>query len=115
MDVFSMPEVQIGNQIFNSVVLCVARHSGYVVAVLARKNELVAKQVTVMMICHWITVFSVPRTVCSDRRPQFTGGWFEATCFLLGIRHATSIAYLSRSNGRAEVTGRQLFEKLQKI
>ena len=35
-------------------------------------------------------------------------------CFLMGIRHAKSVAYLSRSNGRAEVAGRQLFEKLRK-
>ena len=36
-------------------------------------------------------------------------------CSLIGIRHAKSVAYLSRSNGRAEVAGRQLFEKLRKI
>ena len=45
----------------------------------------------------------------------FTGGWFKAMCSLMGIRHAKSVAYLSRSNGRAEVAGRQLFEKLRKI
>ena len=68
-----------------------------------------------MMICHWLTVFDIPRTICSDRGPQFTGGWFKAMCSLMGIRHAKSVAYLSRSNGRAEVAGRQLFEKLHKI
>ena len=68
-----------------------------------------------MMIRHWPTVFDVPRTICSDRGPQFTGGWFKAMCSFMGIRHAKSVAYLSRSNGRAEVAGRQLFEKLRKI
>ena len=34
---------------------------------------------------------------------------------LTGIRHAKSVAYLSRSNGRAEVTARQLFGRLRKI
>ena len=33
----------------------------------------------------------------------------------MGIRHAKSVAYLSRSAGRAGVAGRQLFEKLRKI
>ena len=33
----------------------------------------------------------------------------------MGIQHARSVAYLSRSDGRAEVAGRQLFEKLRKI
>ena len=115
IDVFSMPEVHIGKETFDCVVLCVDRHSGYVVAVPARKKGLLAKEVAVMMIRHWLTVFDIPRSICSDRGPQFTGGWFKAMCSLMGIRHAKSVAYLSRSNGRAEVAGRQLFEKLRKI
>ena len=115
MDIFSMPEVHIGKETFDCVVLCVDRHSGYVVAVPARKKGLLAKEVAVMMIRHWLTVFDIPRTICTDRGPQFTGGWFKAMCSLMGIRQAKSIAYLSRSNGRADVAGRQLFEKLRKI
>ena len=107
--------MHIGKETFDCVVLCVDRHSGYVVAVPARKKGLLAKEVAVMMIRHWLTVFDIPRTICSDRGPQFTGGWFKAMCSLMGIRHAKSVAYLSRSNGRAEVAGRQLFEKLRKI
>ena len=112
-DVFSMPEVHIGKETFHCVVLCVDRPSGYVVAVLARKKRLLAKEVAVMMIRHWLTVFGIPRTICSDRGPQFTGGWFKAMCSLRGIRHAKSVVYLSRSNCRAEVAGGQLFEKLR--
>ena len=67
------------------------------------------------MIRHWLTVFGAPRTICSDRGPQFTGGWFKAMCSLMGIRHAKSVAYLSQSSGRAEVAGRQLFQKLRRI
>ena len=115
MDVFSMPEVHIGKETFDCVVLCVDRHSGYVVAVPARKKALLAKEVAVMMIRHWLTVFDIPRTICSDPGPQFTGGWFQAMCSFMGICHAKTVAYLSRSNGRAEVAGRQLFEKLRKI
>ena len=115
MDVFSMPEVHIGKETFDCLVLCVDRHSGYVVAVPARKEGLLAKEVAVMMIRHWLTVFDIPRTICSDRGPQFSGGWFKAMSSLMGIRQAKSVAYLSRSSGRAEVAGRQLFEKLSKI
>ena len=115
MDVFSMPEVHMSKETFDCVVLCVDHHSGYVVAVPARKRGLLAKAVAVMMIRHWLTVFDIPRTICSDRGPQFTGGWFKAMCSLMGIRHAKSVPYLSRSNGRAEVAGRKLFGKLRKI
>ena len=115
MDVFSMPEVHIGKEVLDCVVLCVDRHSGYVMAVPARKKGLLSKDVAVMMIRHWLTIFGVHHTICSDRGPQFTGGWFKAMCSLMGIRHAKSVAYLSRSNGRTEVAERQLFEKLRKI
>ena len=99
MDVFSMPEVHIGKEVFDCVVLCVDRYSGYVVAVPACQRGLFAKEVAVTMIRHWLTVFGVPRTIRSDRGPQFTGGWFKAMCSLMGIRHARSVAYLSQSNG----------------
>ena len=52
MDVFSMPEVHIGKETFDCVGPSVDRHSGYVVAVPARKKGLLAKEVAVMMICH---------------------------------------------------------------
>ena len=74
MDVFSMPEVRIGKEVFDCVVLCVDRHSGYIVALPARKKGVLAKEVAVMMIRHWLTVFGIPRTICSDRGLQFTGG-----------------------------------------
>ena len=88
MDVFSMPEVHIGKETLDCVVLCMDRRSGYVVAIPARKRGLLPKEVAVMMICHWHTVFDIPRTIFSDRGPQFTGGWFKAMCSLMGIRHA---------------------------
>ena len=112
MDIFSRPEVHISKQIFDCVVLCVDQHSGYVLAVAARKKGLLAKEVAVMMIRRWLTVFNVPSTICRDRGPKFTGGWFKAMCSLMGIPHAKSVAYLSRSNSRTELAGRQLFEKL---
>ena len=89
MDVFSMPEVHIGKEILDCVVLCMDRHSGYVVAIAARKKGLLAKEVAVMMIRHWLTVFGIPRTICSDRGPQFTGGWFRAMCTLMGVPRAS--------------------------
>ena len=68
-----------------------------------------------MMICEGLTVFSVPRLICSDHGPQHTVAWFKAISSLMRIRHAKSVPYLSWSNGRDEVAGRQLYEKLRKI
>ena len=66
-----------------------------------------------MMIRHWLMVFCVFCTVCSDCGLQVTGGCFKAKCSVIRIRHAKSFASLSPSN--LEVARRQLFEKLPKI
>ena len=108
-------QFEVRRYFFNCVVLCVDRHSGYVAAVPARKKGLLAKEVAVMMFRYRLTVFGVPCTVCNNRGFRFTGGWFKAMCSVMWIHHAKSVAYPSRSNGGAEVAGRQLFRKLCKI
>ena len=75
MDILSMPEVHIGIEVFDCVVLCVDRLCGYIVAVPAHKKGLLANELAVMMIHHGLTIFSAPRTTCSDHGAQFT-----ATC-----------------------------------
>ena len=62
-----------------------------------------------------MTIFDILAAICSHNAPQFTGGWFKAMCAYMGVQHATSVAHLSRSNGRAEVAGRQVFERLRKL
>ena len=113
--VFSMPEVHIGKEAFHRVVLCVDRHSSFIVAVAARHKGLLNKKVPVMTTPHWLTVFGVPGIICSDTGPQFTGSWLKTMLSLMGIRHVKSVACLSWSKSQAEVAGRQLFEKLHKI
>ena len=75
MDVFFMPEVHIGKEVFDCVVLCVDRHSGYIVAVPARKKGLLAKEVAVMMICHWLTVFGLSGEPVAPINQQVGGYW----------------------------------------
>ena len=108
------------------VILAVDRHSGYIVAVPGKKSKkkdkkdkhgvgLQAKTVANAMIRHWLTIFDVPAVICSDRGSQFVGTWFKTMCKHMGIRHAKTVAYHSRSNGRAEVAGRHLFEKFRQL
>ena len=92
------------------------RHSGYIVAVPGKKSKkkdkkdkhgvgLQAKTVANAMIRHLLTIFDVPAVSCSDRGSQFVGTWFKTMCKHMGIQHAKTVAYHSRSNGRAEVAG----------
>ena len=126
MDVFAMPEVTVEGETYDCVILAVDRHSGYIVAVPGKKSKkkdkkdkhgvgLQAKTVANAMIRHWLTIFDVPAVICSDRGSQFVGTWFKTMCKHMGIRHAKTVAYHSRSNGGAEVAGRQMFEKFRQL
>ena len=126
MDVFAMPEVTVEGETYDCVILAVDRHSGYIVAVPGKKSKkkdkkdkhgvgLQAKTVANAMIRHWLTIFDVPAVICSDRGSQFVGTWFKTMCKHMGIRHAKTVAYHSRSNGQAEVAGRQMFEKFRQL
>ena len=126
IDVFAMPEVTVEGETYDCVILAVDRHSGYIVAVPGKKSKkkdkkdkhgvgLQAKTVANAMIRHWLTIFDVPAVICSDRGSQFVWPWFKTMCKHTGIRHAKTLAYHSRSNGRAEVARRQMFEKFRQL
>ena len=126
MDVFAMPEVTVEGETYDCVILAVDRHSGYIVAVPGKKSKkkdkkdkhgvgLQAKTVANAMIRHWLTIFDVPAVICSDRGSQFVGTWFKTMCKHMGIRHAKTVAYHSRSNCWAEMAGRQMFEKFRQL
>ena len=126
MDVFTMPEVTVEGETYDCVILAVDRHSGYIVAVPGKKSKekdkkdkhgvgLQAKTVANAMIRHWLTIFDVPAVICSDQGSQFVGTWFKTMCKRMGIWHAKTVAYHSRSNGWAEVAGRQMFEKFRQL
>ena len=122
MDVFAMPEVTVEGETYDCVIMAVDRHSGYIVAVPGKKSKkkdkkdkhgvgLQAKTVANAMIRHWLPIFDVPAVICSDWGSQFVGTWFKTMCKHMGIWHAKTVAYHSRSNGRAELAGRQMFER----
>ena len=126
MDVFAMPEVTVEAETYDCVILAVDRHSRYIVAVPGKKSKkkdkkdehgvgLQAKTVANAMIRHWLTIFDVTAVICSDRGSQFVGTWFKTMCKHMGIRHANTVAYHSRSNGLAEVAGQQMFEKFRQL
>ena len=69
-----------------------------------------AKAMAQAIMRHSLTVIDVLAIICSDRGTQFVGAWFCTMCKYMGVRHAKTVAYHSRSIGRAEVAGKQLFE-----
>ena len=91
MDVFAMPEVTVEGGRYDCIISAVDRHSGYIVAVLARKSRekdrkdkhgvgLQAETVAQAMIRHWLIIFEVSAVIYSVRGPQFLGIWFKGIC-----------------------------------
>ena len=102
----------------------VDRHSGYIVAVAGKKSKkkdkkdkcglgLQANTVAQAMTRHWLTILDIPAVICGDN--QFVGSWFKSMCKHMGIRIAKTGAYHSRSNGRTEVAGWQMFGKVRQL
>jgi hypothetical protein len=56
----------------------------------------------------WISCFSVPETITSDRRPQFTSNLWFKLCEMLNISHRQSTAYHPESNGAVKRLHRRL-------
>ena len=126
MDLFAMPEVTVEGEKYDFFISAVDQHSAYMVAVPRKKSKkknkkdklgvgFQAKTVAQAMLRHWLTIFDVPAVICSDQGSQLVGSWFKSMCKHMGIRHAKTVAYHSRSNGRVEVAGRQMFERSRQL
>ena len=115
IDNFATPPIRHRKEVYDCVILCGDRHSGYLVAVPARDKGLTEEASAHQMFSHWLTVFSTPKAIYSDNGSHFNRAWFRTMFRMMGVRHARTVAYHSRSNGRAEVARRQLFEQLKKL
>ena len=115
LDIFSLPEVDWHQQKFDSMLLCVDRLSGWVVAKPTTKLGLTAEKAAHLMLDNCWDLFGVPIQITSDQGAQFIGQWWKTLCARMGIRQAYSQAYWPRANGRAERAGQQIFELLKKM
>jgi hypothetical protein len=115
IDLFKLPLVQIEGTKFDTLIVCVDRHSGWVVAIPELEKGLTGEKVAKAMVKHQWRPFGIPSQILSDQGSHFISAWWKNMCSLLGIRHAVSHAYHHRANGRAERAGQQIFERLRKI
>ena len=67
------------------------------------------------MLKHQWQIFGLPDIITSDQGSHFVSSWFESLAAGLGVRQAFSQAYHHQANGRAEMAGQQLMEKLRKM
>ena len=58
--------------------------------------------------------FGALRTIISDEGSHFANKWFEKLMSKYGIKHVMGLAYHPQSNGQAEISNREIKNKLEK-
>ena len=115
LDILSLPSVRWEGENFDSLLVCVDRLSGWMIARPCRKVGLTAERAAHLVLDNGWETFGIPSIITSDQGPQFVGQWWRTMCARLGIRVAYSQAYWPQANGRAEVACKTLKCLLQKI
>jgi hypothetical protein len=114
IDVFAMPPIKQDGKPFDCVVVCVDRHSGWLIVVPEFQTGLTGATVAKALIKQW-SIFGIPTKITSDHGPHFDNAWWRHMCAHLGITHMYSQPYHHQANGRAERAGQQLIEVLRKL
>ena len=116
LDLVKIGDTDWENKHFDSILVCVDRHSGWILAnPCCQTSGVTAAEAAHMMLDNGWEIFGVPSIITSDQGPQFIGQWWKTMCARLGIRVAYSQAYRPQANGRAERACRTLVESLRKI
>ena len=114
LDIFSMPKVDWLSTPYDTILVCVDRHSGWITAKPTQYLGLTAEKCGHLLMEDWC-YFGLPSCITSDQGPQFAGQWFRTMCARLGVRQAFSQAYRPQANGRAEAAGKQLIMQLRRL
>ena len=116
LDLVKIGDVDWNDKHFDSILVCVDRHSGWILAnPCCQSSGVTAADAAHLMLDNGWEIFGVPSVITSDQGPQFVGQWWKTMCARLGIRVAYSQAYRPQANGRAERACKTLVEGLRKI
>lgn len=115
LDVFALPSAVWQGEAYDSLLLCVDRLSGWIIARPCRKAGLTAERAAHLVMDGGWETFGIPSIITSDQGSQFVGQWWKTMCARLGIRQAYSQAYRPQANGRAEAAGKTLIGVLRKL
>ena len=115
LDVFHYPSKSHDGKLYDRMLLCVCRLSGYLIAFPIPKPRhedkdegLTGRRAAHLVMERWVDRFGAPREICSDRGPQFVSQYFPTLCSKIGARSTMCLAGRHQGNGKAENTGKQL-------
>ncbi len=100
---------------FEPLLLCEDRLSGWVIARPSRKRGLTAQNASHLIMDNGWETFGLPAIITSDQGPYFVGQWWRKMCARLGIRRRFSQAYRPQAKGRTEITGKSLIGLMRKV
>ena len=115
MDIFSMPEAEWEGEKYDCFLMCVDRHTGWMVAKPTQKTGLTSKKAAHLLLDSSWGEMGIPGIVTSDQGAQFISQWWDTICARLGIRMAYSQAHRPQANGLAEVAGRVVQDLLRRL
>ena len=121
LDVFQYPSTSHNGEVYDRMLLCVCRRSGYLIGIpIPRprhedKDEgLTGKRAAHLVMERWVNRFGAPRELCSDRGPQLVSQYFQTLCSKIGARSIMCLVGRHQGNGKAENTGKQLRRAIAK-
>ena len=102
-------------EVYDRMLLCVCRLSGYLPAIPIPKHRheekdegITGKTAVHLVIERWANRFGAPHEICSDCGPHFVSKYFQTLCSKIGARSTICLAGRHQGNGKAENTGKQL-------
>ena len=115
LDVFRYPSTSHDGEVYDRMLQCVCRLSGYLIAIPISKpchedkdEGLAGKRAAHLIMEHWVDRFGAPRAICSDRGRRFVSQYFQTLCSKIGIHSNMCLAGRHQGNGKAENTDKQL-------
>ena len=115
LDMFHYPSNSHDGEVYDQMLLCVCRLSGYLIAIPLPKSRhedkdegLTGKRAADLAMERWVDRFGAPRAICSDRGAQFVSQYFQSLCSKIGARSTMCLAGRHQGNGKAENSGKQL-------
>ena len=115
LDVFHYPSTSHDGQVYNRMLLCVCRLSGYLIAIPiprprhADKAEgLTGKRTAHLVIKRWMDKSEAPPEICSERGPHLVSQYFQTLCSKIGACSTMCLAGRHQRRYKAENTGKQL-------
>jgi hypothetical protein len=117
MDIFDMPTAIHQGEVYKKLIVCVDRHSGWLITAPLVHDDAPLKTAKVVDCLYrrgW-DLFGIPSVIRTDSDSKWLSCWWKTLCARLGVQHAVSQPYHHRANGRAEKAGQQLIDMLRKL